>query len=144
MVRLSRVVSYISLLLLCSFSVLQLDSRAQDKSAQPQAKLSHLGPGTVQFYSWFAETVLKLSESGDTDGAGRVARLMEMSWDREGDRYTNQLWSKIDQASDELVQPVEYGSELNHIPTHATDVTKVRAAYQKYIGVLKEESEPSK
>jgi hypothetical protein len=124
--------------------VSQRGSLAQGAPAQQQAKLNRLDPGTVQFYSWFAETVLQLSEKGDIDGAGRVARLMELSWDHDSDKFKDKVWSKVDQASDELVQPVEWGSALNHTPTHATDVAKVRAAYEKYIAVLKEESEVRK
>lgn len=144
MIRLSRAVTYVCVVLSCLSCVSEQVSLAQDPHAEKQAKRTRLGSSTVQFYSWFAETVLKLSESGDIDGAGRVARLMEMSWDRDSDKFTDEVWLKVDQASDELVQPAEWGSTLNHNPTHAPDLITIKAAYKGYIAVLKEESEVSK
>ena len=139
-----QMIAFVSICLFCSISLSSIDVGAQEKQTTPRTVLTHLDPGAIQFYSWFAETVMKLSERGDIDGAGRVARLMEMCWDRDSDKYDQDMWSRIDQASDDLVQPVEWGSSLNHLPTHATELSKVRAAYRRYIVVLKEESEASK
>jgi hypothetical protein len=140
MIRMSRLVVYTWFALLFSCNLSQRVSLAQGALVQQQVKLNRLDAGTVQFYSWFAETVVKLSEKRDIDGAGRVARLMEISWDHDSDRFEDQVWSKVDQASDELVQPAEWGSTLNHNPRHVPDLAKIKAAYDKYVAVLKAES----
>jgi hypothetical protein len=140
MIRMCRIVVYMCFVLFFCCKISQRVSLAQSATAQQQAKLNRLDSGTVQFYSWFAETIVKLSDKGDIDGAGRVARLMEISWDHDNDRFEDQVWSKVDQASDDLVQPAEWGSTLNHTPTHVPDLARIKAAYEKYIEVLREES----
>jgi hypothetical protein len=107
---------------------------------------NHISAGTLQYYSWFADVAFDLFKKGDYDSAARVARVMEISWDRDGDRFQSDLWSRVDQASDDFVYPIEHSSstQVAKPAVLVADLNKVEAAYRKYLQTLRDVSASSK
>jgi hypothetical protein len=92
-------------------------------------------------YRFFANVIMDRFQQGDIATAARVAHIMELSWDNESERLTDQnrdVWRRLDAAQDEFIEPVKSGYLTTN--PRAPDPVRVANAYKEYLAVLAKEA----
>jgi hypothetical protein len=128
-----------------------ISASASAQTTLPSAKRAEEQPKAFQFpfleylqYRFFANAIFDRFQQGDIATAARVAHIMEISWDRDSDRFTvtdqtKGIWKRLDAAQDEFIQPIMGG-----VPGHGTprppDPLRVESAYRQYLSTLAREA----
>ena len=133
----ARHVALISVVLLSSCTVLQLNTHAQERHFPQTAGVddSKMGP-----YRALAQLSFAASQKGDNALAAKLARILERNWDKAEDyggetalsKTNHALFDEIDKAMDRFISPL-----VAH-PTTAPDAAVVKAAYTAYLERLKQ------
>lgn len=111
------------------------------KQADGRTKVSQIPFLEYLEYRFFANAIFDRFQEGDIATAAKVAHIMEISWDRESDRFNNQtkdIWTRLDTVQDEFIQPIK-GGYLSENP-HPPDRVQVENAYKRYLIALAREA----
>jgi hypothetical protein len=123
-------------------SIAQQPSAAQPALAQHRAVTQIAGVENTKMgaYRALADLALQAFQKGDSATAAELARILERTWDAAEEhggeasllKRDKDLFEQIDQAMDAFIKP------LIHYATQPPSAPAVQAAYNDYLGKLKQ------